>query len=342
VNDAQLRELLVEFLEERAFNGRTGLKTGTLAERLANAQKKLIANCGSKLLPIIDRLCKRLVALKRDTPLTQEAQKQIRLLEQQIENADTRLRFEGKDGGAALVLGTVYYYYRLGMDSVGAGKALLVKPPHIRQIIWRLRQTWARLEQWRLDPSTRPVPKAPKPKAEPKPKRPPVDIQRAVELLAQRHNFAVVARQLGTSRCRLRLALAKAGVCPLRPRAEKERLTRRPKIDVLRVVALRSAGLSVAAIADQLGFTRAGIRLAVRRTPLKEVFPRTRMTPVKDFDSAKAVELYKAGHTVRQIAVALGYPVGHGSNRVARSLISAGVYRGNRKAGPWGGPAAAV
>src|SRR6185312_4187785 len=43
VNDAQLRELLVAFLEERAFNGRTGLQTGTLVERFANAQSKLVA-----------------------------------------------------------------------------------------------------------------------------------------------------------------------------------------------------------------------------------------------------------------------------------------------------------
>ena len=216
MNNTQLRELLVAFLEERAFNGRTGLDTGTLAERLANAQRKLIANCGKFLIPTIDRLCKRLVALKGSGPSTQQTQKQIRSLEQEIENADTRLRFEQKDGGASLVLGVVYFYFRLGQDSVAVGKQLETKPPHIRQIVWRLRNTWAKLERWRLDPSTRPVPKTPKPKRIPRPKHPPIDVERGAVLLAQGHTLPDASRLLGVSSCALRRALIKAGLYTLR------------------------------------------------------------------------------------------------------------------------------
>jgi hypothetical protein len=122
VNDSQLRELLVAFLEERAFPHKAGLKTGALPERLANAQKKIIEASQKHLVPIIDRLCNRLVALKRCTPLTQDAHKQIRRLEQQIENVDTRLRYEAKDGGAALVVGVVFFYFRCGQDSPAVGK----------------------------------------------------------------------------------------------------------------------------------------------------------------------------------------------------------------------------
>ncbi len=162
VNDSQLREVLVAYLEERAFPHKAGLQTGMLAERLANAQKKIIEDSKKHLIPIIDRMCRRLVALKRSTPQREDIQKQIRLLEQQIENADTRLRFERRDGGAALVVGVVFYYFRCGLDSVGTAKQLGIKPPHARQIVWRLRQTWAKLERWRLEPNLRPTPKAPK------------------------------------------------------------------------------------------------------------------------------------------------------------------------------------
>jgi len=257
VNDAQLRELLVAFLEERAFTQKAGLQTGTLAERLANAQKKIIDGSKKHLVPIIDRLCNRLVALKRSTPLTQDIQQQIRLLEQQIENCDTRLRFEAKDGGAALVIGVVFYYFRCGLDSVGTSKHLSIKPPHARQIVWRLRQTWAKLQRWAQDPSTRPAPKAPKPKPEPRPKRalqpkcprqpkrPTVDIERGALLLAQGHSLTDAARQLGVTLDRLRFALTKAGL--YKPRFQQ------CNIDTRRVAKLRARGKVWREIGAELG-----------------------------------------------------------------------------------------
>lgn len=42
---------------------------------------------------------------------------------------------------------------------------------------------------------------------------------------------------------------------------------------------------------------------------------------------ARVVAMYKAGKTVSAIAQAIGYPAGHGNNRVRRVLAKAGVYK---------------
>lgn len=346
VNDAQLGELLVVFLEERAFNGRSGLQTGTLLERLANAQKKLIENCQKHLIPNIDRLCGKLVSLKRNAPLTQETQKKIRSLETQIENLDTRLRFEQKDGGASLVTGAVFYFFRCGLDSVGAAEQLSVKPPLIRQIIWRLRQTWAKLEGWRLDPSSRPVPKTPKPKRIPQPKRLSVDVERGALLLAQRHTLKDAAMLLGVSRGSLRAALAKAGL--RQPRViKKKTIINRQQTTKERYVSLaeKLASANGGKIptcgwlrANGYGLTYVFIRkhpdwFAHLSRERAKTGPRRHNNT---FDAARAVRLYKVGMPVAKIAMAFGYPPQHGNNRVRSALVAAGVYSPKEKPGQCG------
>jgi hypothetical protein len=341
VNDAQLRELLVAFMEERAFNGRTGLQTGPLADRLANAQRKLIGDCEKILVPTIDRLCKRLVALKRSTPLTQDAQKQIQQLEHQIENLDTRLRFEQKDGGACLALGVAYFFFRLGHDSVAVGKQLGAKPPHVRQIVWRLRQTWAKLERWRLDPTTRPVAKQPKPKRIPQPKHPPVDVERGALLLAQRHTLTDAAMLLGVSQGRLRAALAKAGLYQLgfqkkKVVGTKEVINRQETTKERYVAIVERLATANGGRIPTCGWLRAhGYSLTyvfLRKHP--DWFAHLARDRAKTgpgaynttFDAARAVRLYKVGMPVAKIASAFGYPPQHGNNRVRRALIVAGMY----------------
>ncbi len=50
------------------------------------------------------------------------------------------------------------------------------------------------------------------------------------------------------------------------------------------------------------------------------------------FDVARIVRLYDRGKgkSVSEIAQAIGYPEGHGNNRVATCLIKEGVYKGTR------------
>lgn len=370
VNDSQLRELLVAFLEERAFPQKAGLQTGTLPERLAKAQKKIIEASQKHLVPIIDRLCNRLVALKQGVTFTQDAQKQIRLLEQQIENVDTRLRYEARDGGAALTVGVVFFYFRCGQDSVAVGKQLGVKPPHVRQIVWRLRQTWARLEKWRLDPSTRPVPKLPKPvepkpirtpkPIEPKPERKPrtrgpqsklsqLDVERGAILWSQ-GTAANAAKELGVSRSVLRKALKRAGL--YQPRVKKIVVRKSsPKeihIAIAEKLAKENGGkLPTCTWMCANGHLRTYEYMRGHRGFFAHI-PRSKTNrgrpPVKpyseDFNAARAVELYKAGYRIVDIAVALGAERSRGQNRVRRALIVAGVYRAQEKPGH-GGPAVA-
>jgi hypothetical protein len=59
----------------------------------------------------------------------------------EIEGLDTYLRIT-KTGGADFIAAVVYLYYRTGMDSVGVGAELGLKPPHVLQTLWKLHETW--------------------------------------------------------------------------------------------------------------------------------------------------------------------------------------------------------
>ena len=137
VNDDKLRELIVTHLEHRAAIRRK--LPGTQAERLARATAKLKASVPRKI-EVITGLCHEYVALKRSDP----RHPRLRVLEVEIENLDSQLRFTGRP--AEIICGIVYYYYRAGMDSVGTGLALGIKPPAVRQTLWRLHRTWKLIE----------------------------------------------------------------------------------------------------------------------------------------------------------------------------------------------------
>jgi len=48
------------------------------------------------------------------------------------------------------------------------------------------------------------------------------------------------------------------------------------------------------------------------------------------FDPARIVALYKGGKLVAEIARMIGYPAGHGNNRVRRILTKAAIYKPGR------------
>jgi hypothetical protein len=70
--------------------------------------------------------------------------KRRRELEIEIEGIDTYLRYT-TTGGADVIAAVVYLYFRAAIDSVGVGTELGLKPPHVRQTIWRLYQTARKL-----------------------------------------------------------------------------------------------------------------------------------------------------------------------------------------------------
>lgn len=178
LNDRQLRKLIVTAMEERAGIKKP---TGKLLARLARAQEAIRAN-RPRMLGILTKLCKVYVEIKgtrifkpeeSDANVLQLAQEmfdQIPLpnyaiapdedgtgaatarawlkgrkqedYEVEIEGLDTFLRYTERDGGAGVIAAVVYLYYRAGMDSVGVGEELGLKPPHVRQILWRLNETF--------------------------------------------------------------------------------------------------------------------------------------------------------------------------------------------------------
>jgi hypothetical protein len=170
MNNPMLRRVLVHFMEERAFSRkeRQSLRGG-LKERLDRAAARIITKRPATML-VLDKLCGEYVEIKdkglkpgmtdaewnvskaqpfigfaEGEPRFQDEQKRIRQLEIEIEGIDTYLRIS-ENGGADVVAAIVYLYYRTGLDSVGVGSELGLKPPHIRQTLWRLHQTAKKLQ----------------------------------------------------------------------------------------------------------------------------------------------------------------------------------------------------
>jgi hypothetical protein len=171
MNNAMLRRVLVRFMEERAFSKkeRATLKGG-LRERLAQAAARVASKRPSAIATLY-KLCEEHVAIRQRglnpkmtdkewneskpqpyMPFAEgearyvDEQKRIKQLESEIEGIDTYLRIS-ENGGADVVAAAVYLYYRTGLDSVGVGSELGLKPPHVRQTLFRLHQTAKRLEE---------------------------------------------------------------------------------------------------------------------------------------------------------------------------------------------------
>jgi hypothetical protein len=129
LNDSRMRAVIVRALELRAAFRKPQL--GTPQERLDRTVTLRLAE-KPRLEEIIAKNCCDYVALKK----AGNDPHRVRKLGALIESMDTELRFMGKE--PALLAGVIYHYYRLNEDSVAVGKALAIKPPHVRQILWRL------------------------------------------------------------------------------------------------------------------------------------------------------------------------------------------------------------
>lgn len=175
VNDKMLRELLVVFMEERAGIKSKWPKCKTkpeLKRRLSEAQNVITLKLWPDKSRVLTKLCREYVAVNAagatggmtdtevltvatqvfgHTPLFVDhptygakqmlTRKRRHDLEMQIENIDTYLRIH-RGGGTDVVAAVVYLYYRAGMDSVGVGAELGLKPPHVRTTLFRLHETW--------------------------------------------------------------------------------------------------------------------------------------------------------------------------------------------------------
>lgn len=137
-----LRAVIVRQMEMRA--GFVRPQPGTEVERLQRAQ-----DCIARRIPPneedLNRMCKRLVALKAE-PRCDGAV--VRKLSIAIEGLDSFLLAARKpDRGAGTLALIATLYFSDGFDSVEVASEVGMKPPAVRAQIWRMRQTWERMQK---------------------------------------------------------------------------------------------------------------------------------------------------------------------------------------------------
>ncbi len=137
LNDDSLRKVLVRYVEKRA--GFKKVQPGSEAQRLQRSQEKLIARRVSAE-NVLTNLAREYAALKVSDA---DYGGRLRELAIEIENLDTTILVNEKMAGLALRV--VHLYYRQGLDSPQVAHEVGLKPPHIRQILSRLRNVAASL-----------------------------------------------------------------------------------------------------------------------------------------------------------------------------------------------------
>jgi hypothetical protein len=137
----KLRALIVRTMELRAGFNKPQL--GTEVERLDRA-KAVIARKRVAQDATLTKLCLEFNRLNNDPSTPKLRLKRLRV---EIESIDTSLQASsGDDRGAAKLAGIVHFYYAVGMDSVGVGTTLGVKPPCVRATLWRMHRLWAKMQ----------------------------------------------------------------------------------------------------------------------------------------------------------------------------------------------------
>lgn len=160
LNDRMLREVIIAFIENRA-QLRPG--AGTVRERLTQAIEGL-RNKAAKIKTDLDWMQLDYV--------TEPDSKRKRRLQIEIENYDTQLRILERPAVLAMI---PYLYYRVPMGSVGVAEQVGLRPPHVRQILFRMNEIAEELNQ-----------------------RKKIDIARAEQLRASGMTLRKIARELGT------------------------------------------------------------------------------------------------------------------------------------------------
>jgi hypothetical protein len=136
VNDADLQAVIVRYLENRVFSRKARLKMCSSREplraRLQRAEEALRARIAG-LEVVCSKLCADYVSLRQTgTPA------RLATLESLIEGTDTQIIFSRNP--ARIIAAVVYGYYRQGLHSVSVAAAVGLKPPAIRQILFKVWQ----------------------------------------------------------------------------------------------------------------------------------------------------------------------------------------------------------
>jgi len=153
-----LRAVLVRYLEKRAHLLKP--QPGTERERMLRALAVI-----EKRRPMLESALKQMCAGYLELKRAGGDPARLKKLAEEIENFDTVLRLNTNVAGT--LLRVIHLYYSVGLDSVGVGLELGLKPPHIRQILWRLNREWERMHGVKYEPKPR-APKPPRVKRESK------------------------------------------------------------------------------------------------------------------------------------------------------------------------------
>lgn len=133
-NEELLRQVLVQFLERRAYLKATP-PPGTYQERIDRAEQAMAA----RVPAMQERMRGWIVEYKNLLDSGQPDQKRLHDLEKEIQNADRQICVIRK-GMASTLLSVVYLYYRTGWDSVTVAEELGLTSTGVHQIIFQMRR----------------------------------------------------------------------------------------------------------------------------------------------------------------------------------------------------------
>ena len=202
-----------------------------------------------------------------------------------IENRDTQVAVAER--GAKLVTGVISYYLHQGWNSVDTARVLHLKPPHVRQLVYRLRRCAAEVERGIV--------------AKPRRRE---QAEKAIKLRELGLQWHEVARRVGFKDfAGLRRILILEGLYkPTRPGWDGKTFV----VDYASARALRDQGLSYHKIAKQLG-TSAGSVWCAHQPSESAMHPGDRETPRAEMiDPEKVAALRTEGMTFKQIGAQIG------------------------------------
>ena len=150
VNDDKFIRLITYYIENRAFSKKfRNIAGGPLEARIQVASDELRGYRAAILLNTIKRLSKEYSELNSLRCRSEHRTRRMRVLESQIQGANTSLRVNSNV--LAYVVGVAVLYYRVGLDAVGVANELRVKHDHVRQTLWRLHKCWFQLTDEKPD-----------------------------------------------------------------------------------------------------------------------------------------------------------------------------------------------
>jgi len=137
LRDDLTREVLVAYLEERL---RLRHRGGALVERMERCRE-----AAKKHLPRLTTARDRLIEeYRRCVSENPSNEQRLRWLEIEICGKDSEA-WVAERGDAEIVASILYLFHRLRWNSVSIAEELGMKPPHVRQILFRVAKVGARL-----------------------------------------------------------------------------------------------------------------------------------------------------------------------------------------------------